>query len=302
MNAGSRLLMIRPVCFAFNAQTASNNHFQQMPEVGKDVQKMALEEFDAMARLLESRGVPPLVIQDTAEPETPDSIFPNNWFSSHKDGTLVLYPMFAPNRRAERKGAVVKRILEATGACRIIDLTYWEKEGKFLESTGSMVLDRNSRTAYACLSPRTSPEVLQDFCRKMDYTPVPFHAVDRSGKPIYHTNVMMALGRSFAVLCKEAFACEADLKMVTDSLLSHGKSIVEITLDQMEHFAGNMLEVQNDRGERLLLMSQSAFDALREDQRANLSREDTLVPIPVPHIESVGGGSVRCMLAELFSR
>ena len=302
MNGGSRLLMIRPVCFAFNAQTASNNHFQQMPEAGKDVQKMALEEFDAMVGLLESRGVPLLVIQDTAEPETPDSIFPNNWFSSHEDGTLVLYPMFAPNRRAERKEAVVKRILEATGACRIIDLTYWEKEGKYLESTGSMVLDRNSRTAYACLSPRTSPEVLQDFCRKMDYTPVPFHAVDRSGKPVYHTNVMMALGRSFAVLCREAIACEAEWKTVTDSLSSHGKTIVEISPEQMEHFAGNMLEVQNDRGERLLLMSQSAFDALREDQRVTLSREDTLVPIPVPHIESVGGGSVRCMLAELFSR
>lgn len=302
MNGATQLLMIRPVCFSFNAQTAPNNHFQQMPEEGKDVQKMALEEFDAMAGLLETRGVPLLVIQDTVTPETPDSIFPNNWFSSHADGTLVLYPMFAPNRRAERKEAVVKRILEATGACRIIDLTYWEKEGKYLESTGSMVLDRNARIAYACLSPRTSPEVLQDFCRKMDFTPVPFHAVDRCGKPIYHTNVMMALGRSFAVLCKEAFTSEAELSAVTGSLSTHGKTIVEISLEQMEHFAGNMLEVQNDRGECLLLMSQSAFDALREDQRADLSREATLVPIPIPHIESVGGGSVRCMLAELFSR
>ena len=302
MNGATQLLMIRPVSFAFNAQTAPNNHFQQLPEEGKDVQKMALEEFDAMAGLLESRGVPLLVVQDTMEPETPDSIFPNNWFSSHADGTLVLYPMFAPNRRAERKEAVVKRILEATGACRILDLTYWEKEGKFLESTGSMVLDRSSRIAYACLSPRTSPEVLLDFCRKMDYTPVPFHAVGRNGKPIYHTNVMMALGRSFAVLCKEAFTSEAELSAVTESLRTHGKTIVEISLEQMERFAGNMLEVQNDRGERLLLMSQSAFDALEEDQRADLSREATPVPIPIPHIESVGGGSVRCMLAELFSR
>lgn len=302
MNGASQLLMVRPVCFSFNRQTAPNNHFQQLPEAGEDVQKLALEEFDAMVGLLESRGVPLLVIQDTIEPETPDSIFPNNWFSSHADGSLVLFPMFAPNRRAERKKAVVNRILEATGACRVIDLTYWEKKGKFLESTGSMVLDRSSRTAYACLSPRTSPEVLEDFCRKMDYTPIPFHAVDREGKPVYHTNVMMALGHSFAVLCQEAFSSEAELQAVSESLCAHGKTLVDISLEQMEHYAGNMLEVCGGRGERLLLMSQSAYDTLREDQLAVLSREDTLVPIPIPHIESVGGGSVRCMLAELFSR
>lgn len=302
MNGASQLLMIRPACFSYNRQTAPNNHFQQRPEAGENVQEPALKEFDAMVGMLESHGVPPLVIQDTLEPETPDSIFPNNWFSSHADGTMVLYPMYAPNRRAERKESVVKRILEATGACRILDLTYWEKEGKFLESTGSMVLDRTSRTAYACLSPRTSPEVLQDFCRKMDYTPVPFHAVDKNGEPIYHTNVMMALGHSFAVLCKEAFTSEADLQAVTESLRAHGKTLVEITREQMEHFAGNMLEVKNDRGEFLLLLSRSAYDALREDQLAELSREDTLLPIPIPHIESVGGGSIRCMLAELFSR
>ena len=301
MSYATQLLMIRPVCFSFNRQTAPNNHFQQMPEAGEDVQKLALEEFDAMVGLLETRGIPHLVIQDTVTPETPDSIFPNNWFSSHAGGTMVLYPMFAPNRRAERKGAVVKRILEATGACRILDLSHWEKEGKYLESTGSMVLDRDTRTAYACLSPRTSPEVLEDFCRKMDYTPVPFHAVDRNGKPVYHTNVMMALGHSFAILCQEAFTSEAELQLVTESLRAHGKTLVDISLEQMEHFAGNMLEVSGERGESLLLLSQSAYDALREDQRAVLSREDTLVPIPIPHIESVGGGSVRCMLAELFS-
>ena len=302
MSGATQLLIIRPACFSFNGQTAPNNHFQQMPESGEDVQKKALEEFDAMVGLLESHGVPLLVIQDSAEPKTPDAIFPNNWFSSHADGTVVLYPMFAPNRRSERKEAVVKRILEETRACRILDLTYWEKEGKFLESTGSMVLDRASRTAYACLSPRTSPEVLADFCRKMDYTPVLFHAADRNGKPIYHTNVMMALGHSFAVLCREAFTSEADLKAVTESLHSHGKTLVDISFEQMEHFAGNLLEVKNDRGESLLLLSRNAFDALREEQLAVLSREDTLFPIPVPHIESVGGGSVRCMLAELFSR
>lgn len=301
MSEASRLLMIRPVCFGYNPQTASNNHFQQAS--GADnVQDAALAEFDAMVSLLASNGVPPLVIQDTADPETPDSIFPNNWFSSHRDGTLVLYPMFAPNRRAERKPAVVKCILEATGANRIIDLTFWEKEGKFLESTGSMVLDRDARTAYACLSPRTSPEVLQDFCKKMDYTAVPFHAVDRNGEPIYHTNVMMALGRSFAVLCREAFSSDAEWETVSASLQTGGKTIVEITLEQMTSYAGNMLEVENGRGERLLLMSQSARNVLREDQLAILGKEDTLVSIPVPHIESVGGGSVRCMLAELFSR
>jgi len=301
MNSACQLLMIRPVCFGHNEQTASDNFFRKADTL-EDVQEKALKEFDEMVRILRSKDVPLLLQQDSPEPETPDSIFPNNWFSTHSDGTLVLYPMFAPNRRAERKTAVIKSILEATGADRILDLSFWEKEGEFLESTGSMVLDRASRTAYACISPRTSPAVLADFCRRMDYTPVPFHACDRNGHAVYHTNVMMSLGRSFAIICKEAFSSEEDWNSVNSHLQESGKYLIEISLDQMEQFVGNMLEVENSKGEHLLLMSQTAFHALREDQLAVLEREDILVPISIPTIESVGGGSVRCMLAELFSR
>ena len=300
MNSASQLLMIRPVCFGFNEQTASDNFFRKA-DTCENAQERALEEFDEMVRILRSRDLSLLVLQDSAEPETPDSIFPNNWVSTHSDGTLVLYPMAAPNRRAERKAAVIKGILEATGANRILDLSFWEKEGEFLESTGSLVLDRASRMAYACLSPRTSATVLADFCRRMDYTPVPFHAFDRNGHAIYHTNVMMSLGRSFAIICKEAFSSEEEWKRVKDQLQGNGKTVVEFSLDQMGHFVGNILEVENKRGERLLLMSQSAFQAMQEDQLAILSREDTLVPISIPTIEAIGGGSVRCMLAELFS-
>lgn len=298
----SKLLMIRPVGFGFNPQTASNNHFMQEQGRAEDVQPMALEEFDGMVQQLKAQGIPLLVIQDTPQPETPDSIFPNNWFSTHTDGTLVLYPLFAPNRRVERKPAVIKRIMEEAGCIRILDLTYWEKEEQFLESTGSMVLDRENRTAYACLSPRTSQAVFLDFCRKMDYSPMLFHGLDRSGYPIYHTNVMMSLGQSFAVICREAISSPEEWRQVESSLLSHGKTIVEISLSQMEHFAGNMLEVPNREGKRLLLLSESARNVLTEAQLAVLSQADTLVPIGIPHIESVGGGSVRCMLAELFSR
>ena len=301
MNSACQLLMIRPVCFGHNEQTASDNFFRKADTL-EDVQEKALKEFDEMVRILRSKDVPLLLQQDSPEPETPDSIFPNNWFSTHSNGTLVLYPMFAPNRRAERKTAVIKSILEATGADRILDLSFWEKEGEFLESTGSMVLDRASRTAYACISPRTSPAVLADFCRRMDYTPVPFHACDRNGHAVYHTNVMMSLGHSFAIICKEAFCNFDEWKGVEKKLQERGKNLLEISLDQMEQFVGNMLEVENSKGERLLLMSQTAFHALREDQLAVLEREDILVPISVPTIESVGGGSVRCMLAELFSR
>ena len=294
------LLLVRPACFGFNRQTAVNNPFQHDAADGPDIGLRAREEFDGLVRALRSRDIPTLVLQDTPDPVTPDSIFPNNWISSHEDGTLVLYPMFAPNRRQERKPALVSRIAEATAADRTLDLTGWEKRGLFLEGTGSMVLDRPSKTAYACLSPRTTETVLEDFCRRTGYRPLAFEAVDRERRPIYHTNLMMSVGSTFAVLCREAFVSHDRLREVEESLAERGKTVVDISLDQVDRFTGNVLEIRNRRGERFILMSETARAAFREDQLKAICQEAEPLSAPVPCIESVGGGSVRCMVAELF--
>lgn len=294
------LLLVRPVCFGFNPETAVNNFFQHEDAARADVQERALREFDGLVRALESRDIPVLVLPDSPEPVTPDSIFPNNWVSSHEDGTLVLYPMFAPNRRLERKPEIVRALVEATGVVRLLDLTGWEKQNLFLEGTGSMVLDRSSRTAYACLGPRTSPEVLADFCRQLGYEAVPFKAVDSDGRSLYHTNLMMSVGTSFAVLCREAFVCAEELEKVEDNLRRQGKRIVDITWEQMMYYTGNILEIKSRAGERFILMSETARRNFREDQLAVLTEGASVLSAPVPTIEQVGGGSVRCMVAELF--
>ncbi|MBR5660227.1 MAG: amidinotransferase [Bacteroidales bacterium] len=295
----TKLLMVRPVCFGFNEQTASSNVFQHSSS-REDAQKYALEEFDGMVSLLKERDVPVVVVEDTPEPCTPDSIFPNNWFSTHADGTLVLYPMFALNRRLERDPAIIRTIMGAAGTKRILDLSYWEDKGKFLESTGSMVLDRKGRVAYACRSPRTSEMVLDDFCRKMGYNSILFDAVDRGGNPIYHTNVVMSIGEKFAILCEDVVISPLELEVIESNLSDSGRKIVRISYDQMCHFAGNVLEVRNIHGERLLVMSQTAKESLTPGQLETLSGFGKILDVPVPHIEAVGGGSARCMIAEII--
>ena len=294
------LLLVRPARFGFNRQTAVNNPFQHPVTEGSDVQGIALKEFDGLVRALRYKDIPTLVLQDTPDPVTPDSIFPNNWVSSHGDHTLVVYPMFAPNRRQERKGPVLASIRETLGTVRTIDLTGWEDRGEFLEGTGSMVLDRPSKTAYACLSPRTSKAVLEDFCRRTGYRAVPFEAVDKEGRPIYHTNLMMSVGTSYAVLCRESFVSRDRLKEVEESLSEKGKTVVDISFEQMDCYCGNILEVRNRQGEKYILMSETARAAFRKDQLTVICREAEPLSAPVPCIESVGGGSVRCMVAELF--
>ena len=295
------LFLVRPVHFGFNRETAVDNVFQHGASDGIDIQALALAESNGLIEALEAHGIPVVVVEDTPEPQTPDSVYPNNWFSSHRDGTLVIYPMFAPNRRQERKPAVVARLIAETGASRVIDLTGWEKQGKFLEGTGSVVLDREAKVAYACLSDRTSPEVLADFCHKMAYRPMPFKGVDPEGRPIYHTNLMMSVGSSFAVLCREAFVSQEERKAVESSLEAAGKEIVDLSFEQIRHFAANILEVANRDGERFILMSGTARAALREDQLAVICRGASVLSAPVPTIETIGGGSVRCMVAELFT-
>jgi hypothetical protein len=299
MQTTSKVLMVRPARFAFNEETAENNFFQQK-STSDAVAEKALEEFDAFVKLLRGNDVDVTVVQDTPEPWTPDSIFPNNWFSSHLSGELVLYPMFAENRRLERKPEVLDLLRRKMNHRKLIDLTHWEKEGAFLEGTGSMILDRDKRIAYCCRSPRTSEKVLADFCSRMNYDAVIFDAIDKQDNQIYHTNVMMEVGTQVAVICAEAIRDEKERQKVLSRLTITGKIIVEITLDQVTQFAGNMLELKSRNGHPLMVMSASARNALTPSQENTIATFSQIVSADLHTIETNGGGSARCMLAELF--
>ncbi len=291
--------MVRPARFAFNEETAQNNYFQQ-PSGSESVAEKALEEFDTFVRLLRANDVDVTVVQDSPEPWTPDSIFPNNWFSSHLTGELVLYPMFAPNRRQERKREVLELLRRKMNHRKVVDLTPWEEEGEFLEGTGSMIFDRDRGVAYCCRSPRTSEKVLAEFCSRMNYDALLFDAVDAQGNAIYHTNVMMEVGTQVAVICLEAIRDEGEQRKVVSRLTAAGKIIVEITLDQMNHFAGNMLEIKSRGGEPLMVMSSSARKALTPDQERTIATFTRILSSDLGTIEANGGGSSRCMVAEIF--
>lgn len=291
--------MIRPVNFGFNEQTAGSNAFQSRNAAQQQVQDKALREFDQMVALLRENGVEVIVIDDTAEPHKPDSIFPNNWVSFHADGTVFLYPMMAENRRLERREDIITQLEDEFKVRHVIDLSHFEHEHKFLEGTGSMVLDRENKIAYACLSPRTNKDVLEEFCLDSGYTAVLFHAVDEKGTDIYHTNVLMCVASSFAVICMDCIQDKKEKEAVLTSFQSTQKQVVTITFDQMSHFAGNMLEAQNKAGERLLVMSKSAWDSLNYEQRAILSSFCKPIYADISTIEANGGGSARCMMAEV---
>lgn len=290
--------MIRPVNFAFNAETAVNNAFQVAGETDH-VQETARREFDGFVSLLRENGVDVTVVEDTPVPYTPDSIFPNNWVSFHADGTILLYPMFAPNRRAERKPHVLQALADRFTIRQTLDLSGFEQQDLFLEGTGSMVLDRDQQVAYACLSPRTDRTVLEEFCAKMHYRAVIFDAVDAAGQPIYHTNVMMCVADRYVVICLDSIPDAGQRQLVSDSITTSGKVIIPISLNQMAHFAGNMLQVQNASGEHLLIMSSQAFQSLNQEQRGQLTAFNRILHAPLNTIESNGGGSARCMLAEI---
>ena len=294
----AHLLMIRPVNFGYNPETAVNNAFQV---AGKNTgaQEKALQEFDSFVQVLQQYGVDITVIDDTPLPHTPDAIFPNNWISFHEDGTVVLYPMYAANRRLERKPGVVETIGKKFIIRETIDLSGHEAEGVFLEGTGSMVLDRQQKIAYACLSPRTDYFVLTEYCEKMGYTAQVFDAVDQQGQPIYHTNVMMCVADKYVVICMEAITADHEKEQVKNSITTSGKTIVPITYEQMNHFAGNMLQVSNRSGEQLLVMSSQAFSALTKQQVEQLSAYNKIIHSPLDTIETNGGGSARCMMAEV---
>jgi hypothetical protein len=290
--------MIRPVNFSFNAETAVNNAFQ-LPGAGGDAQAAALAEFEGFVRLLRDNGVDVTVVDDTSEPFTPDSIFPNNWVSFHDNGTVCLYPMFASNRRQERKPGVLMTIGRKFRVGATLDLSAYEQQGLFLEGTGSMVLDRDAMIAYACLSPRTDHVVLLDFCKKLGYTAEIFAAVDAAGRPIYHTNVMMCVGDAYVVVCLDALPHESERQHLAATIRATGKAIIPITLYQMSHFAGNMLQVHNRDGEKLLIMSSQAYASLDPAQLQQLGAFSRILHAPLTTIETNGGGSARCMLAEI---
>jgi hypothetical protein len=275
----NHILMIRPVSFGFNEQTAGSNAFQNRGADISDVNTIAQQEFDGMVAILRANGVEVTVVDDTPEPHTPDSIFPNNWVSFHSDGEVFLYPMQAGNRRLERREDIINGLEDCFSVKRVID--------------------RENKIAYACLSPRTDPEVLEIFCEQAGYTPVCFDAVDEKGKAIYHTNVLMCVGTGFCVICLDSIPNPHEKQLTKDFLRTTAKEMIDISFEQMNHFAGNMLEVKSNSGETLIVMSKNAHDALLEEQKAALKKYGKLVYADINTIETIGGGSARCMMAEV---
>ena len=300
------IVMIRPVSFRMNEQTAVNNYYQKVLDdvTPETIQEKALAEFDAFVAVLRAEGVEVIVIDDTENPDTPDSIFPNNWISFHENGTVGLYPMFAENRRLERREDVLE-VLEEKGFVieNVIDYTSAEDEKVFLEGTGSLLLDRINRKAYCAISPRADEELFIEFCEDFEFTPVPFESyqtVEDKRLAIYHTNVMMCLGEKFAVICLDSIDDKKERKMVKMHLKEDGKELIVITEDQVNNFAGNMLQVRGKDGEALLVMSSAAFTSLTAHQIIMLQKHCRIVSSSLDVIEACGGGSARCMMAEVF--
>jgi hypothetical protein len=295
----SAVLMVRPARFGFNPETSLSNTFQHEDTqlTRSEIQRQARKEFNLMTDRLDRAGVSVIVVEDTDVPAKPDAVFPNNWISLHQDGTVVLYPMASPLRRLERRGDVTT-LLEKRGFVvrRVIDLTEHEKEGRFLEGTGSIVFDHAERCAYANISPRTDPDVLEQLCAELQYARITFHAVDVNGQDIYHTNVMMSIGDQFAVLCAESIRDGVERKLVCESLTASGREIILISPDQLTHFCGNILQLQGRNGP-VIAMSNEACLAFTPGQRTNLEKYGQIVESPITLIERIEGGSARCMIA-----
>lgn len=300
-------MMVRPVQFRLNEQTAVNNYYQKALEgiTPENVQARALDEFDGFVEKLRVHGVEVVVIDDTPEPSTPDSIFPNNWISFHDNGTIGLYPMYAENRRLERREDILEQLMQKGFKIENkIDLSTLEDKNIFLEGTGSLIFDRANKIAYAAISERTHPEAIKDFEKAFNYQVVSFTAnqtVNGQRLPIYHTNVMMALGHDFAVICLDTIDDQDERSKVIDALESSGKEIIEISEDQKAHFAGNMLQVENNNGDRFMVMSAAAYNSLSEEQKNKiLEFNKDIISSSLDTIEALGGGSARCMMAEVF--
>ncbi|HEX6193605.1 MAG TPA: arginine deiminase-related protein [Chitinophagaceae bacterium] len=293
--------MIRPAAFGYNEETAVNNAFQNQPSVAHDtMQQQVLLEFDTMVNILRSHHINVIVVDDDINPPKPDAIFPNNWISTSPSGVVSLFPMFARNRRAEKREDIVQWLSANFVMSDLHDWSEFEAEGRFLEGTGSMVIDHDNKMIYASVSERTSVPVLEKFAAANGYQAIVFLATDKNGYPVYHTNVMMSLGDEFAILCEESLEEEWELIAVRQLLESTAKTIIPITREQMHAFAGNMLLVKNESNEKFLVCSDAALASLTNEQRVMLEAYAQLLPISIPTIERVEGGSVRCMMAEIF--
>jgi hypothetical protein len=294
------IFMVRPAHFGFNEQTAASNVFQNLPDENYDLAEKAKIEFDTAVAQLRSAGVKIRVFEDDADTIRPDAVFPNNWISTHEDGTLVLYPMCTPNRRLERSLDIVAEFETNFQVRRILDFTGAEEEQQFLEGTGSIVFDHKARKAYACLSPRTSENLLKKLCSELNYHPIIFRSTDPKGTEVYHTNVIMGIAADYAIVCLESIGNEREQEQVVTALVESGKEIIDINWEQTLQFAGNVLELEDTEGNSLLALSAKAFAAFTPKQIEQIEKYSTLVPLAIPTIETIGGGSVRCMIAQNF--
>lgn len=303
MQTTDTVLMIEPIAFGYNAQTAENNYFQ-VEQKDSDIQQKALSEFNNFVEKLRSKGINVITIKDTLEPHSPDSIFPNNWVSFHKDGKVVLYPMFAPNRRVERREDILETIKnQGFEIAEVDDFSHFENDDKFLEGTGSMIFDHDHKIAYGSVSLRLDEELFRKFCAKFGFSPVVFHSFQNVGDqrlPIYHTNVMMCVADQFVVICLDCIDDEMEREKVQEMIKSSEKEVIEISEDQMQQFAGNMLQVHNSEGKKFLVMSETAYKSLTPEQIQNIEKYCEIIYSDLNTIETNGGGSARCMLAEVF--
>lgn len=302
MTLTSTILMVRPAAFGFNYDTAVDNFFQSNPGSTNPqlTHQLALAEFDNMVNVLRANEIDVLVIDDTLSPEKPSAIFPNNWLSTSDDGSLIIYPMCATSRRTERRIDIINQLKKNYLVTNLQDWSVFEVDDLFLEGTGSMVIDYENKIIFASLSPRTSSSLIEKFAQKNSYRYFTFSAADKLGNIIYHTNVMMCLGASVAIICIDAIGNETERREITKLLKSTGREIIFLSLEQMHCFAGNMLQLKNKKGSLLLLMSKRAFDCLTTNQKSRLKKYTQLLPIPINTIENCEGGSVRCMMAEIF--
>lgn len=296
------LLMIRPVAFRFNPETAENNYFQKNKE-GENVQEKALTEFNRLVKKLKDKGINVIEIDDTLEPHTPDSIYPNNWISMQHDGSVVLYPMYAKNRRWERRTDIVEYLQKHFEVKQIDDRSTTERENRFLEGTGSIIFDHDNKIAYGCVSERLDKELFIDFCKEYNLKLIAFNAfqtVNKQRLPIYHTNVLMSVAKEFVVICLATIDDKVEQKQLIDTIVNSGKEIMDISEEQMHHFAGNMLQVKNTDGNSFMVMSTAAFNSLTHYQKLFIEKYSEIIHSDLSTIEENGGGSARCMIAEVF--
>lgn len=303
MQTAKTVLMVEPIAFGYNSQTAENNYFQK-EQKETDIQEKALQEFNNFAAKLREKGINVITVKDTLNPHSPDSIFPNNWVSFHEDGTVALYPMFALNRRVERRPEILERLKDEGFKINTVeDFSPFENEEKYLEGTGSMIFDHDYKIAYGSVSLRLDEELFRNFCAKFGFTPIVFHSYQNVGDqrlPIYHTNVMMCVAEQFVVICLDCIDDEMEREKVQEVIKSSNKELIEISEDQLQQFAGNMLQVQNEEGDKFLVMSETAYKSLTKEQVERIKNYCGIIYADLNTIETNGGGSARCMLAEVF--